>query len=186
MIIYHMRSTLQRVKYILCIAIPLALFVSGCAPVISRELRAHIATEITFRQVRENPDAYKGTLVLWGGVILRAKNLKEGTLVEVLQKPTDGQGRPKDVDESDGRFLALYDGYLDVAIYAQGREVTVAGEVQGKRVQPLGEIEYQYPLMAIKEINLVKEERYHLYPYWWHAPYWYPPWWYYPYPYPCW
>ena len=182
MSIYHMLSTLKKVKCIPCIA---ALFVGGCAPVISKELRTQIAAEITFRQVCENPDAYKGTLVLWGGVIVGAKNVEEGTLIEVLQKPTDRRGRPKDVDESGGRFIALYDGYLDVALYAQGRGVTVAGEIKGKRVQPLGDIEYQYPLIAIREIHLVKEERYYPYPYWY--PYWwYPPWWYYPYPDPWW
>ena len=178
MSIYHMLSTLKKVKCIPCIA---ALLASGCAPVISKELRTQIATDITFRQVRENPDAYKGTLLLWGGIIVGAKNVEGGTLIEVLQKPTDRLGRPKDVDESGGRFIALYEGYLDVALYAQGRGVTAAGEIKGKRVQPLGDIEYQYPLIAIREIHLVKEERYYPYPYWW-----YPPWWYYPYPCPWW
>ncbi len=186
MSIYYMLCTLKVMRYIPAIALPLFFLMSGCAPVISKELRDQVAREITFREVREDPDAYKGKLVLWGGVIIGAKNVKEGTLIEVLQRPTDRSGRPKDVDESDGRFMALYDGYLDVAIYAQGRGVTVAGEVQGKRVQPLGEIEYQYPLIAIKEIDLVKEERPSPYPYWWYAPYWYPPWWYYPYRYPWW
>jgi outer membrane lipoprotein len=185
MSIYYMLCTLKVMRYISAIALPLFFLMSGCAPVISKELRDQVAPEITFREVHEDPDAYKGKLVLWGGVIIGAKNLKEGTLIEVLQRPTDRRGRPKDVDESDGRFLALYDGYLDVAIYAQGRGVTVAGEIKGKTVQTLDEIEYKYPLIAIKEIHLVKEERYHPYAYWY--PYWwYPPWWYYPYPYPWW
>jgi len=59
-------------------------------------------------------------------VIIGAKNLKEGTLIEMVRKPADIERRPKDCDESDGRFLALYEGYLDVAIYNRGREVTVA------------------------------------------------------------
>jgi len=181
MMSYHMLGTVKKAKYTPCIAAALFLFVGGCAPVISKELRTQIATEITFREVLENPDLHKGKVVLWGGVIIRAKNLKEGTLIEVLQKPADSRGRPKDVDESGGRFMALYDGYLDVAIYCQGRGVTVAGEIKGKRVQPVGEIDYQYPLIAIKEIHLVKEEALYPYPYWW-----YPPWWYYPYPYPWW
>lgn len=45
-------------------------------------------------------------------MIIGAKNLKEGTLIEMVQKPADMERRPKDVDESDGRFLALYEGYL--------------------------------------------------------------------------
>jgi outer membrane lipoprotein len=112
-------------------------------------------------------------------VIIGAKNVKDGTLIEVLQKPTDRPGRPKDVDLSNGRFMALYEGYLDVAIYSRGREVTTCGEVQGKEVLPLGEISYTYPLISIKETHLWRPERKEriFYPY----PCWHYPWWYYPY-----
>ena len=169
-------------KALICTALILFLFTSGCAPVISKELRKEVVKEITFKQVIKDPDAYRGRVVLWGGVIIGARNLKEGTLIEILQRPSDGTGRPKDVDESDGRFLALYDGYLDVAIYSRGREVTVAGEIKGKRVLPLSEIEYTYPLLSIGEIHLWRPDRkekvypcpsWH-YPWRWYHPYWYP------------
>ncbi len=166
-------------KDISCIAFALFLLVSGCAPVISKELRTQVAREITFREVIQDPDVYKGKLVLLGGVIIGAKNLEEGTLIEVLQKPADRRGRPRDVDQSDGRFMALYEGFLDAAIYSEGREVTVAGEVKGKRVLPLGEIQYAYPLIAIKEIYLwppKTKERFYLYPYWYY-PWWYDSYW---------
>jgi outer membrane lipoprotein len=107
-------------------------------------------------------------------VIISSVNLKEGTMIEVLQKPADTRGKPKDVDESEGRFLALHPGYLDVAIYNRGRKVTVAGEVEGKKIQRLGEIEYTYPLISAKEIHLwpvEKKDRVY-YPRW-YAPYWY-------------
>ena len=131
--------------------------------------------------VLKSPEAYKGNTVLFSWVIISFVNLKEGTMLEVLQKPADMQGKPRDVDESEGRFLALNPGYLDVAIYNGGRKVTVVGKVQGKRIQPLGEIDYTYPLIQAKEIHLwpvEKEER--VYPYrswhypWWYGPYWYP------------
>jgi len=166
-------------KSITYITLILLFFASGCAPVISKELRTKVAKEITFKEVLENPEAYKGKVVIWGGVIIGAKNLKEGTLIEILQKPADMERRPKDVDESDGRFLALYEGYLDVAIYNREREVTVAGEIKGKRILPLGEIKYIYPLISVKEIHLwppKSKERFCPYPYW-H----YPWWWYHPY-----
>lgn len=155
--------------------------VTGCAPVISKNLREQVEKEISFKQVISNPDAYQGKMVIWGGVIIAAKNTKEGTLIEILQKPTDAQGRPKDVDRSDGRFLALYDRYLDAAIYAQGREVTVAGEIKGKRILPMGEIQYTYPMILAKEIHLwparTRERIYmHPYPHW----YYYRGWWYHP------
>jgi outer membrane lipoprotein len=159
-------------------------FVNGCAPVISKQLRQQVAKDLTLGAVSINPDAYKGKIVLWSGVIVSSVNLKEGTIIEVLQKPADIQGKPKDVDESEGRFLALYHGYLDVVIYNEGRKVTVAGQVQGEKIQPLGEIDYTYPLISAKEIHLwppKKEERvYYPCPYpswhypWWYGPYWYP------------
>ena len=154
----------------------------GCAPVISKQLRGQVARELTLGEVLKNPETYKGKTVLWSGVIISSVNLKEGTMIEVLQKPADMQGKPKDVDESEGRFLALYPGYLDVAIYNGGRKVTVAGEVQGKKIQRLGEIEYTYPLISAKEIHLwpvEKKDRVYYpcpswhYP-WWYGPYWYP------------
>ena len=182
MIIYHMLAKLKKMKNVPYIALALFLFVSGCAPIISKELRSRVEREITFPEVLKNPDAYKGKVVIWGGVIIGAKNAKEGTLIEILQKPSDSRGRPKDVDQSHGRFLALYDGYLDVAIYSHGREVTVAGEIKGERILPLGEIEYSYPLISVKEINLwrpERKERVYLCPYWRY------PWYlYYPYCYP--
>ena len=154
---------------------------SGCAPIISKQLREQVSKELTLSEVLKDPETYKGKTVLWSGVIISSVNLKEGTIIEVLQKPADTRGKPKDVDESDGRFLALNPGYLDVAIYNSGRKVTVAGEVQGKRIQRLGEIDYTYPLISAKEIHLwpvEKEDRvYYPCPYW-HYPRWYAPYWY--------
>ncbi|MBW1674883.1 MAG: Slp family lipoprotein [Deltaproteobacteria bacterium] len=46
-------------------------------------------------------------MVIWCGVIIKSKNREAGTLIEILQKPADMERRPKDSDESDGRFLAL-------------------------------------------------------------------------------
>ena len=155
--------------------------IAGCAPVISKQLRKQVAKELTLSEVLKDPETYKGKTVLWSGVIISSVNLKEGTMIEVLQKPADTRGKPKDVDDSEGRFLALYPGYLDVAIYNGGRKVTVAGEVQGKKIQRLGEIEYTYPLISAKEIHLwpvEKKDRVY-YP----CPSWHYPRWYYPYPY---
>jgi len=172
---YHIILTLIIMGY--------SLFsLTSCAPVISKQLREQVAKELTLQVVLKDPEAYKGKTVLWSGVIISSVNLKEGTMIELLQKPADMQEKPKDVDESEGRFLALNPGYLDIAIYNGGRKVTIVGEIQGKKVQPLGEIEYIYPMIKVKEIHLwpvEKEDRvYYLYPYWhyprWYGPYWYP------------
>jgi outer membrane lipoprotein len=89
----------------------------GCAPVISKQLRKQVAKELILSVVFKNPEAYKDKTVLWSGVIISSVNLKEGTIIEVLQKPADLQGKPKDVDESEGRFLALYPEKKDRVYY---------------------------------------------------------------------
>lgn len=174
--------------YIALISILVFLFTAACAPVISKDIRDQVARDLSFKEVLQDPEAYKGKLVLWGGVIIKAENQKEGTLIEVLQKPTDREGRPKAVDHSDGRFLALYNGFLDVAIYSRDREVTIAGEIKEKRVLPLGDIQYAYPLILVRELHLWPAERKErLYPYPYPRPYGpYPWWWYHPYPYRYW
>lgn len=155
------------------------LLITGCAPVISKQVREQVRTDITFKDALNDPESYKGQMIIASGIIIEAKNTKEGTLLQVLQRPAGLRGQPKDVDETGGRFLALVNRYLDVYVYAKGREVTIAGEVRGKRVLPLYETEYTYPLIHVKEIYLwpVIEKRYYTpepYPYYYYDDYW---WW---------
>jgi len=153
-------------------------FFSGCAPVISRDILQQVDTTIDFKSVSEKPESYRNEMVLWGGVIISARNLKEGTLIEVLQKPLGYRGEPASGDYSEGRFLALFDGYLDTAVYSKDREVTVAGIVKGRRMQLLDEIEYAYPLIGVKELHLwaerteIQPDPLILYPFPYRYPYW--------------
>jgi outer membrane lipoprotein len=162
------------------------VLISGCAHAISRGVRKEVDKEVTFLELIKTPTAYEGKVVLLGGVIVNTINKEEGTLLEVYQTKLDSEERPTDTDRSEGRFLALYEGYLDSEIYKQGRQVTIAGTVQGAKVKPLGEIEYHYPYLLVKEIHLWKEEEpiaYEPYPWGgWYDPWypwgWYSPWWY--------
>ena len=164
------------------------LLVLGCAPVISKPVRDQVDKNLTFREVFKDPVAHKGSVVVWAGVVIDARNTQEGTLIEILQRPADFFGAPEETDRTEGRFLVLYPSYLDVAVYEKGRDVTVGGEVDGKRTMPLGEIQYTYPLVIAKEIYLwpdTSKERLAPYPYpgypWWYDSFWRP--WYYPYAY---
>ncbi len=162
------------------------LVATGCAPVISSQIRKEAAVDIPFTEVVRNPDRYVGETFIWSGTIVETKNTPSGTEMKVLQHPADRQGRPRDVDVSEGRFLALDRRYLDPSIYSSGREVTVAGRLVGSEVRPLGEIQYTYPLVEVEEIHLWprRVERYYVYPpyprshWWWHSHGWGTHWWY--------
>ncbi|GAB4416464.1 MAG: hypothetical protein OHK0032_12510 [Thermodesulfovibrionales bacterium] len=126
----------------------------GCAHVISQELRERADKELSLTALSKDPERYAGRFVILGGIIASTINAEDGTYIEVVQKPLDFRGRPMDTDVSEGRFMILYEGYLDKAIYCQGKEVTVAGRVKGKVVRQLGEIQYPYPLIKSSELHL--------------------------------
>ncbi len=158
-----------------------AIFLTGCAHVISKDLRLSADPSLTFGQVHQNSNAYKGKMVVWGGEIVETVNQKDGaTQIEVIQSPLDWRGEPKGTHLSAGRFLVLVNEYLDPYVYRKGRKITVAGEILGEKTKPLGEMEYRYPVLSSKQIYLWPE--YYHYPY---SYYYYDPWWYYPY-YPRW
>lgn len=132
------------------------LLITGCAHAVSEEMRQRAAQDIPAVRLFEHPQAHKGRLVILGGMVVHSRNEQDGTYIEVLEKPLDGRGRPKDTDESAGRFLVFSEKYLDTAIYAMGKEITVAGEVLGSRRGKIGEMEYDFPLLRGGEIHLFK------------------------------
>jgi outer membrane lipoprotein len=153
----------------------LLLLMAGCAPVISKQVREQVKPDTTFTAVLNDAERYQGQMIVLSGVIVDAKNTKEGTLLQVLQRPAGFRGQPKDVDKTEGRFLALDNRYLDVYVYAKGREVTVAGEVLGKRTLPLDTTDYTYPLIRVKELYLwpvIEKYYYDPYPYYYNNYWW--------------
>ena len=126
----------------------------GCASVVPRELRKEVDRSISFEELRMNPNAYLGRVVLLGGEIIETENLQDETQLEMLQKPLGDGDMPVDTGESEGRFLISYPGYLDPAIYSSGRYVTAVGEVLGLQSLKIGEAEYQAPIISGKFVHL--------------------------------
>ncbi len=149
-----MPQTTNPIPKVLTAVCLLFFLIGGCASVISPEAVRRAEPAVPFEELLRDPEAYRGRAVILAGVILESLNTREGTLLTVLQKPGPYGGRPENTDETGGRFLLLHPEYLDVAVYAPGRELTVAGEVLGRRLKALGEIEYAYPLVRAGEIHL--------------------------------
>lgn len=126
----------------------------GCAPPFSEELLQTVDRSLSLERLRSDPGRYQGTMVMFGGMIVDVKNTAEGTFVEVLQQPLDRGGRPQRTDRTEGRFLAKSGQYLDSAVYLAGRDLTIVGEVSGERTLRLGEIDYRYPVITIRDLRL--------------------------------
>jgi outer membrane lipoprotein len=138
-----------------------ALLSAGCSHAPSAAVRQQIDTTLSLTQLRTTPEAYKDRIMMLGGDILSTRNLTEGTLLEVLQKPLDAADRPLATDRTEGRFMALCEGYLDPAVYSKGRQVTLAGRVLGTRIDTVGEITYIYILTCLPGgLSLAAHARY--------------------------
>lgn len=144
-------------RFLLCVLnVSLLTMVSACAPVIPQEILKTVDQTITFEQLLKNPDANIGKAVLLGGTIVKATNLSDGTLIEVIQQPLNTRYMPINPEASKGRFIILFKEFKDPAIYYAGRPITVVGEVIGSQTRPLGEAHYRYPLISPTEYYLWK------------------------------
>jgi outer membrane lipoprotein len=101
----------------------------------------------------------------------------------------DAVARPRDTDQSGGRFLACASGFYDPAVYEKGREITVVGLVEAPETRRIGEYEYQCARVKAEHVYLWAKrqpyptEVYVINPWGW-PPYWgafgrpsYPYWW---------
>ena len=143
-------------RSIMILALPLIaiLGIAGCAPTFSKGTLEKVDRSISFRELQRDPDTFKGRWVMLAGVIIEARNMREGTSIEVLQRPMDRRGRPYETDITEGRFIITTDRFLDAGVYHRGRRITVVAEVAGRKILPLGEIGYQYPVVVARELHL--------------------------------
>ncbi|WP_447973565.1 Slp family lipoprotein [Nitrospira sp. Kam-Ns4a] len=169
-----------------------ALLLCGCAadPVVPSSLKPRLNERLTFADLKESPQTYSGQLVVLGGEVLSAKVLKQGVRIEVLQLPLDETREPAwDRSQSQGRFLAVQQEFLDPATIPPGTRLTIMGEVLGETTLPLDETQYRYPTLEIKTLKIWPSRESAAQPYsrrrpysWDSFPYW-RPWPVYPYPY---
>jgi outer membrane lipoprotein len=167
-----------------CLLLIAALFLAtGCAT--SQDtVESTSPPQIPFMQVKATPDSYRGQTITWGGEVLSARRLKEGTRIEILQLPLNASLQPTmELSKSQGRFVAIQREFLDPATIPAGTFVTVTGEISGSITLPLDETEYTYPIVELKTMKVwvrVEDQpvriRPHIGPgsYW--GPYWSPYW----------
>ncbi len=144
----------------LCFLLFSGLIMSSCASVISKNVMKEVDTDLGFDQLKKDPDAHAGKIVLLGGSIIKTENVADKTNIFVLQRPLEFRNEPSSKDISKGRFIVTVPGFLDPEIYRPGRKITIAGAVMGKEVHPLDEIDYIYPIITKKELYLWPLEGY--------------------------
>jgi len=153
----------------------LALSATAChrQDVIPQGLEGKVDRHLRYVEVKSNPDAYRGKLMLAGGKVLSAQRLKEGTQVEVLQIPLSSDLVPEEQqEESKGRFVAIDHGQnvVDPAVLEDNKLVTIVGEVIGSTTIKIDEVEQRVPELEIKHVTVWDRDRLRPY-YGYRAPY---------------
>ena len=121
-----------------------------------------------------------GDTVRWGGRIISTTPGQNTTCFELVSRPLSGTGRPLSSapDATDGRFIACRAGFYDPAVFAEGREVTFVGKIEGYESTRIGDYDYQLPRVAadvvylwpeVREVEVVR-------PYPYYDPFWGPRW----------
>jgi outer membrane lipoprotein len=158
------------------VSLLLALLLAGCATDVPRAIREAPAESVLPAEVLDAPESWRDRRVRWGGDIVGIENRKDETWVEIVEKPLYGNGQPRRTDTSRGRFLAAIPGFLDPAVYAKKRSITVAGTLEMPVTRTIGDYSYRYPVVRAASHHLwpAEPETVH------HYYYYYDPWWPYP------
>lgn len=133
----------------------LLLLLAGCATTnVPEAIREPPPRDLALPEVRGNVEAYEGASIRWGGAVTGVQNRPDDTLLEIVARPLADSGRPVEDSASLGRFLARVEGFLDPAVYREGRDVTVAGKIAGTLTRAIGEHPYRYVVVDANTINL--------------------------------
>lgn len=79
------------------------------------------------------------------------------TIVEIVSRPIARSARPILNDQSDGRFLARIEGFLESGIYAPDREITAVGRIDSIVQKTIGKANYQFPVLMVENHRLWKK-----------------------------
>jgi outer membrane lipoprotein len=159
----------------------------GCAKpykaTLSPDLANQLNDSLSFSQIKAFPEDHKGKLVVLGGQILSAKRLQDSTELIILHLPLIQEREPTtELTDSQGRYIAYQQTFLDPATVPSGTRITLVGELSGSVTQKLDETDYTYPTLTIKQFKVWPTfssdyPRYgQPYPYWGPYPYAYPYW----------
>ena len=144
-----------------CVVASILLFGCSSQRIVPESMEPLIDKTVSFRDLLVSPESYKGRVLVLGGEVLNAKRLRDGTQIELLQLPLEDGERPShDRQQSQGRFLALQQEFLDPATMVQGTRVTIVGEVSGSKTDHLDDVEYRYPTLIVKHLHVWRVQSY--------------------------
>lgn len=137
------------------IAVAMALALGACASA-PKPLQGQFSTLLPDEAAKREAT---GELVRWGGHIVSVETRSQSSCFEIVAAPLGSGGRPRNVDRSEGRFIACRAGFYEPEVFKPGREVTISGRIEAFETRKVGAYDYHYPLVAADVVYLWPEQR---------------------------
>lgn len=131
-----------------------AISLAGCAsnpPPLNTEGVNSLVIPMT---VSRQPEQHRSSVVQWGGQIVAIENAAQTTQLQVLSYPLQRNGRPKLSSEPTGRFVLIYQGFLEPQDFRPGKLVTAVGRIGDAASETIGEAVLVLPTLDAEELRL--------------------------------
>jgi outer membrane lipoprotein len=134
-------------------AIALTLSLTACTPPpVLKPMTAPV--DVAPEAAAAAAERYRGAEVVWGGRIVEVRNRADVSEVVVVAYPLDSGQRPRPKETSQGRFIAVLEGYVESYDYPQGRYLTLSGKIDGSISENVDEHPYLYPVVRAEGVHL--------------------------------
>lgn len=140
----------------LCIA-GATLAISACTGIPDQLQAPENTSVISYTQARAEPEGAVSTQARWGGVIASVKNTDAGTMIEVVNFELTDWGRPRPSDQSEGRFRAYLNEFVDPMVYKKGRLISFLGTVGEPQAGKIDDFDYLFPTLQVAGKKLWEE-----------------------------
>jgi len=129
---------------------------AACAAGIPLQLAEQVSWNLSFIDIRQHPEAYRGRMVALGGIVTHVEAVDKGYRVIVSELPFEPSGRYRPaVDQLPrGLFILLIPWQAPPSGLRPGAEVTVVGEIVGTDTLSQTEVDERVPLLEERYVKI--------------------------------
>jgi len=137
----------------------MALVLVGCSSVPDEIASENEDALVGYKVAKHQGEKVVGDPARWGGVIADVRNAEDHTVLEIVSFPLQRWGRPEVSDNSQGRFLAVVNDFVDPDVYKSGRSISFVGSIGQPQKGKIDEYIYTYPVIEATGYYLWQPER---------------------------
>ena len=137
----------------------MTLVLVGCSSAPDEIASENEEALVSYKVAKHQGEKVEGQPARWGGVIADVRNAEDHTILEVVSFPLQRWARPEVSDNSQGRFLAVVNDFIDPDVYKKGRAMSFLGVIGQTQQGKIGEYVYTYPVIEASGYYLWKPER---------------------------